>query len=354
MSCSFAVWGCKDYSTFPDYGGKHDPFIKELHINFWNINSKKIYCLDFGLAFTMPNSSDIADKGSICVFFPFKKRKEDLNDLSSNLDKNRDLVTSVFNEYLIKSENIASKFLKLELTNKGSIVMNTKLDFINGNLDQRVKVENRSDGTLVIFKLKGCLSREKDCVHYIRFRIFLNEQETKKIVKTFYPSDSFLKSNLERSDIIDFRVNEQRNLPSEISSTLACSSCTPQKYHFFVIRDMNDECSLSGNNYQGCRILESETWGKYFTNKISFGKNDPMIYHWKITHNDDKRLSDFSAVAKFKNTKAKITKILAYIFYGLAISFMMKYVPTHSNELGYAILILLISYISIHFFKYRK
>lgn len=362
MSRSFAIWGCRDYHNSQNYEDSHVPFIKELHINFWSINSVTMNCLDFGVSFIRPSDVNIASNGAICLFLPFKKEKESFKDLSENLDRNKDLVTAVFNEYLIKSESIGSKYLKLKLTNRDNIIINTKLDFVNGTLDHRVSVQPRSDGTLVIFKLKECLSKSnsdknnKDD-HYIRFRIMLNKTESQQIVKTFYPSDSFLKSSLERSDIIDFRVNEQRNLPSEISSTLAGAACTPEKYHFFVIRDMTDECSSSGKNYQGSRILESTTWKKYFTEKVSFGKHDPMIYHWKVKTDENSKLSDFSVVVKFKNSKTKITKVFSYLFYALSISFIIKYIPakiTESGTIGYVVLSLIVLYVLTHFIFYRN
>ncbi|WP_447885728.1 hypothetical protein [Serratia fonticola] len=357
MSRSFAIWGCRHYTKGQDYQDVHEAFLKELHINFWAINSKKLYCLDFGLSFIHPDDQEIATNGAICLFLPFKKQKKDFIDLSENLDRNKDLVTAVFNEYLIKSESIESKFLKINLTNKGEVIINSKLDFVNGTLDKRVSVTDRSDGTLVAFKLNYCLSNESKKDHYIRFRLMLTEKEVGEIVKTFYPKDSFLKSSLERSDIIDFRINEQRNLPSEISSTLAGAACTPEKYHFFVIRDMADESSLTGKDYQGSRILESTTWEKYFNENTSFGKQDPMIYHWKVKTKEKTRLTDFSVVVKFKNSKAKITKVFSYVFYVLAISFIMKLVPTeniHTSYLGYGVLVLLFLYIALHLIWYKE
>ncbi|EOB3108579.1 hypothetical protein ACIJH7_000508 [Yersinia enterocolitica] len=357
MSRSFAIWGCRDYHNDQDYQDTHVNFLKELHINFWAINSKKFYFLDFGLSFKAPKDEQVTSKGAICIYLPFKKNKEEFIDLSENLDRNKDLVTAIFNEYLINSGPIESKFLKIELTNKEMLVMNTGLEFVDGTLDKRVTISDRNDGTLVAFNLKNCLSSEKDKEHYIRFRLKLTEKEIREIVNIFQPNDSFLKSNLERTDIIDFRINEQRNLPAGISSNLAGAACTPEKYHFFVIRDIVDEPSLTGKDFQGSRILESTTWKKYFAENISFGKQDPMIYHWKVKAKEDTRLTDFSVVVKFKNTKAKITKVFSYLFYILSIPFMMKFIPTNLAEniyLGLGVLSLVILYIAIHLFHYRK
>lgn len=360
MTCSFAVWGCKNYRDGAIYNEKSDNFIKDLHINFWNVSSHEMNCLDFGIVFKSAENRSIKRNGAICIFIPFKKQRKDFVDLSDNLDKSRDLVTAVFNEYLLETKNIASKFLSLKLAQKGVIIMNMKLDFINGNLDHRVTINERDDGTLLVFKLKECLSPEPNSDHYIRFRFILNESETSSLVKSIIPKDHFLKSSIDRVDIVDFRVNEQRNLPTEISSTLAGAACTPQKYHFFIIRDINDECSLTGSLYQGCRVLESETWSKYFPKDISFGnKRDPMIYHWKSKVSKDdgiKRLTDFSAVVKFKQSKARKAKIILYIFYGLAISLVMKSIPPTGDLFWYAVTtsaVFWVGYLCYNLLKYK-
>lgn len=82
-----------------------------------------------------------------------------------------------------------------------------------------------------------------------------------------------------------------------------------------------------------------------------------MIYHWKISNDINSRLNDFSVVVKFKNTKSKLSKIFAYIFYGAAITFVMKFVPTESldkNLFIYGSLSLIALYIIAHFIKFRK
>ncbi|ECC9576449.1 hypothetical protein CSQ28_002597 [Salmonella enterica subsp. houtenae] len=355
MSRSFAVWGCRNFKIrkVSGYNPAHSSFIDELHINFWNVSSHKLSYLDFGITFHHPVEEEIASNGAICIFLPFKKKPEFFSDLSDNLESSKDLVTAVFNEYLINRETLDERHLKLVLDNKGDLIINTKLAFNNSQLDQRVKISEADDGTLVVFRLNDCLSDSHSCKHYIRFRIKLDPCDLKALVKTFYPKDLFLKSNIERSDIVDFRINEQRNLPSEISTTLASAACTPLKTHLFIIRDMVDECSASGSNYKGCRILESETWTKYFDKSVSFGPHDPMIYHWKIANDKDSRLNDFSVVVKFKNTKTKITKIIFYLLYGAAFAFVLKFIPTQGYYIAAAFAAIII-YISAHFWTYRK
>ncbi|CAI1620075.1 Uncharacterised protein [Serratia marcescens] len=361
MSRSFAVWGCRNYkdTSKSNYDSTHVNFIDELHINFWSLNSPKQYYLDFGITFRHPGDEDIANNGAVCVYIPFIKSSEDFSDLSHNLDQSRDLVTAVFNEFLISKNNLTERHLEIELANKGSLIINTKLDFSGGELDHRIKTTTMKNGTLLAFKLKHCLSNknELNTKHYIRFRIKLTENDTKSIVKTFYPKDHFLKSSIERSDIIDFRINEQRNLPNEISTTLASAACTPLKCHLFIIRDITDDCSASGSNYKGSRILESETWGKYFDETVSFGKIDPMIYHWKISNDTKSRLNDFSVAVKFKNTRAKISKVFAYLFYALAITYIMKFLPSDilKDKIFFSVAFVLVAlYIMLHFIKYRK
>lgn len=359
MSRSFAIWGCRNYGdgSGDTYNETRSDFINELHINFWNITSQKFYYLDFGISFSHPETKEISEHGAVCLFLPFVKDKNDFTDLSTNLESSKELITAVFNEHVIKKDSINEKHLLLNLTRKGELLVNTKLDFEGGALDKRITTKKRNDGTYIFFHLKDCLSKSNHCNHYIRFRINLNASDIEKIVKTFYPKDLFLKSNIERSDIIDFRINEQRNLPNEVATTLASASCTPSKYHFFVIRDMVDDSSASGSAYQGCRILESETWKKYFSNDVSFGENDPIIYHWKIKKDEDARLGDFSAVVKFKTTRSKVSKIFAYIFYAAAITYIMKFIPVdgaHKNIYLLCTLAFIAAYIAIHLFTFKN
>lgn len=92
---------------------------------------------------------------------------------------------------------------------------------------------------------------------------------------------------------------------------------------------------------------------KIFRKGISFGDHDPMIYHWKIVNDNEKTLNDFSVVVKFKNTKTKFSKIFAYLIYGAAFAFILKFIPTSTYYIGGAILAIVI-YIIIHLWTYRK
>lgn len=359
MSRSFAVWGCRNYtdSSSANYNGSHVNFINELHINFWNVSSHDYSYLDFGITFKVPNDDNIRQEGAICIFIPFIKNSNHFTDLSKNLEASDDLVTAVFNEYLIERTKIDERHLKLNLTNKGSLIINTKLTFDSSDFDKRIHITQRGKGTLIVCKLKDCLTDDSKCDHYIRLRIQLDKNEISGLVKTFYPADMFLKSNIERSDIIDFRINEQRNLPNEISTTLASAACTPLKCHLFIIRDLVDDCSASGSNYKGCRILESETWKKYFEDGVSFGDHDPMIYHWKIDNEEKSRLNDFSIVVKFKNTRTKKSKIFAYLFYGAALTYLLKLIPTDGQYKNYLLLsaiFFIIIYLIMHAPRFRK
>ena|GEM_PF-2140047 len=355
MSKSLSVWGCKDYEgNMSSYDKSiEDNFIQDLHINFWFIKSQGLYCFDFGLLFRKPRNQDIYEKGAICVFVPFKKRKKDIHDLSAYLCDNESLITAVFNETFQKKENIQPSFVKLHMTNKEPIIMNTQLDSDNGSIDKRLIVKERDDGTHLIFKIKECISNEKSLEHYIRFRFFIDNSELSEIVRSFTPKDTFLKSNLENTDIVDFRVNEQRNLPKGISSLLSDAICTPIKYHFFIIRDMYDDFSSIGQNYIGCRILETETWRNYFYEGKRIGKDDPMIYHWKYKFTDmENRVNVFSAIAKFKSNSTRLKKILAFIFYGVSLSILIKTIPNDTSIFSKISFIASIIYVLIIGFLY--
>ena len=140
MSRSFAIWGCRNYGdgSGDTYNETRSDFINELHINFWNITSQKFYYLDFGISFSHPETKEISEHGAVCLFLPFVKDKNDFTDLSTNLESSKELITAVFNEHVIKKDSINEKHLLLNLTRKGELLVNTKLDFEGGALDKRI------------------------------------------------------------------------------------------------------------------------------------------------------------------------------------------------------------------------
>ncbi|ATL94437.1 hypothetical protein CK911_17750 [Aeromonas sp. CU5] len=304
----------------------------------------------------------------------------------------QDLLTAIFNDYVDLLENLKTKHSRIRFSSGDEIYLHLNIDF-NATLsgyDRRVFVDDTPHNyTNIKFDLKSCLDglakskkiggekntdnikidlksffwgqpklnemeNKKHKEHYIRFRIPLDEIAYGSMIHTIKGNDWFLKPFKEQLDVVDFRINEIRVLPKEIKTSVAATCSTPQKYHLFIIRDESDEYQLShsGSSYKKCRILEAETWRKYFEQEdvsvyeskstwvykfINYiSKNcglhkDPlpftqptMIYHWsKDTSKDSQnKITDFIAVAKFKSIKHKWYTVINYIIVIMLISIL--------------------------------
>lgn len=378
MASSFGIW-----ATGSDNAAK----INQVHINLWTTASPKIRCIDIGINFSILDE-DNAEHLNINI--PFKVHKSSIEDLSTKMVNSQDLLTAIFNDYVDLLENLKTKHSRIRFSSGDEIYLHLNIDF-NATLsgyDRRVFVDDTPHNyTNIKFDLKSCLDglakskktgseKNKDnakldlkpCVeeqsslntmenekhkeHYIRFRIPLDETAYGSMIHTIKGNDWFLKPFKEQLDVVDFRINEIRVLPKEIKTSVAATCSTPQKYHLFIIRDESDEYQLShsGSSYKKCRILEAETWRKYFgqedasvsesksmwayrfrnyiSNKCKIHK-DPlpftqptMIYHWskEISKDSQNKITDFIAVAKFKSIKHKWYTVINYIIVIMLIS----------------------------------
>ncbi|WP_447779555.1 hypothetical protein [Aeromonas veronii] len=381
MASSFGIWAT---------GSENAAKINQVHINLWTTASPKIRCIDIGINFSIIDE-DNAEHLNINI--PFKVKKSSIEDLSTKMVNSQDLLTAIFNDYVDLLENLKTKHSRIRFSSGDEIYLHLNIDF-NATLsgyDKRVFVDDTPHNyTNIKFDLKSCLDglakskktgseknknnikldlkscfgglskfnemeneeNKKNKEHYIRFRIPLDETAYGSMIHTIKGNDGFLKPFKEQLDVVDFRINEIRVLPKEIKTSVAATCSTPQKYHLFIIRDESDEYQLShsGSSYKKCRILEAETWRKYFEqadisapeskstwinrvkNYISKrikSRKDPlpftqptMIYHWskETSKESDNKITDFIAVAKFKSIKHKWYTVIIYIIVIMLIS----------------------------------
>ncbi|HHQ4451228.1 TPA: hypothetical protein ACSP0N_001850 [Aeromonas veronii] len=352
MASSFGIWAT---------GSENAAKINQVHINLWTTASPKIRCIDIGINFSILDE-DNAEHLNINI--PFKVKKSNIEDLSTKMVNSQDLLTAIFNDYVDLLENLKTKHSRIRFSSGDEIYLHLNIDF-NATLsgyDKRVFVDDAPHNyTNIKFDLKSCLDglaklneieNKKHKEHYIRFRIPLDETAYGSMIHTIKGNDGFLKPFKEQLDVVDFRINEIRVLPKEIKTSVAATCSTPQKYHLFIIRDESDEYQLShsGSSYKKCRILEAETWRKYFEqadisaseskttwvtgvknyiSNIIKSRKDPlpftqptMIYHWSkdTSKESDNKITDFIAVAKFKSIKHKWYTVFIYIIVIMLIS----------------------------------
>lgn len=88
-----------------------------------------------------------------------------------------------------------------------------------------------------------CGDNYNDQGWYFRFRFILDKDDVDKISRQYKATDSVITSYFEKSEVVDFRVNEARNLPKTIREKIAtCDKL--KKIHFFLIRNESSEFKM--------------------------------------------------------------------------------------------------------------
>lgn len=297
-------------------GSKNENTSIELHFNFWRLNmgsKKEINYLDVGVKFKYLENIE-----SINIFFPFTITKNNyIHSLGSTLSKNRELIEAIFNARIDSESKITDNVLDINFVkNKADRLRLFSQIEIDENGSNGVKIiPQDNDGSILSFP-KNLIKKpttykdeatenEGEVFGYFRFRIDLNPDDKESISQLYVPKDAKLKllSRIESIEIVDFRINEVRNLPQKIVSCLSNDSCITS-VHFFLIRETNFEHKLSHSEFKRCRLLEKGVWDSYLNAKSSISIPDQMlIYHWneQLPKKDGKLqyLDNFSAFAKF-------------------------------------------------------
>ena len=318
-------------------GSKSDDTSIELHFNFWLLNmgsKKEINYLDVGVKYKC-----LENINSINIFFPFTITKNNyIHNLGSTLSKNRQLIEAIFNARIELESPITENILDISFvkdkTDRLRLFSQIEIDEKGSN---GVKIIPQDDGSILSFpkKLITCATKkpttdenraedkDKEVFGYFRFRINLNSEDKKSISQLYVPKDAKLKllSRIESTEIVDFRVNEIRNLPPKIVSYLSNDSCITS-VHFFLIRETNSEHKLSHSEFKRCRILEKNLWDIYLSVPPGISIPDQMlIYHWKEPlkkPDEQKYLDNFSAFAKFSTITVTGWTVTCFLVFILA------------------------------------
>jgi hypothetical protein len=174
----------------------------------------------------------------------------------------------------------------------------------------------------------------------------MGSEDKKCISQTHIPQDSKLLSHFESTEIVDFRLNEIRDLPQPIASYLSNPICI-STVHFFLIRETNSELKLSHTEFKRCRILEKKLWNIYLKgesfNEKYFTPDQMLIYHWTETKNQKKCtdsdkpeninkptqfLNKFSAFAKFSATNVTRKTLIEFLFYFILLGIVSGYLAS--------------------------
>ncbi|MCP8686082.1 hypothetical protein [Marinobacterium sedimentorum] len=302
----------------------------ELHFNYWSLNNGLTNYIDIGVKISEAGLFD-----SINFYLPFNIDQIDYKpDLGKRVCENLVLVSAIFNSPAKHESHTETKgvydFSFTTDTESPQLRFFTQIllasDSLGGVTLERSNHENEKGCLLKfprdLFEIETKVDTKTKFDNYFRFRVILKSDAHRSISQIYEAKDSFITNHFEKTEMVDFRVNETRNLPEKIRANLNDHSHL-SRIHFFLIREANSEYKMSHSQYSRCRILEDDLWNKYLEQDDSSKKkkkqSQMLIYHWK-TKEKEEDIDHFSAFAKFTRRNVTNLNILVILVVLVALS----------------------------------
>ena len=270
----------------------------------WKLGKRKsANCfLDIGLMI-----KDATKVSHINIFIPQRVARSDIEDLGITFRRNPDLVSTLFNEDYRTSLGAQGKIVEVLNVNKTPIFCIYVLD-----LDIDVSVENAFGGSIIKIRIPQELADKK---HYYRIR--LKSSYVDSISHIYTPPNSWLESAFSQTELVDFRINEKRNLSGSLLERIYSEGeVSFSKTHLFLMREASDDYVYSHKPPDGSRQLEADLWKNYIGGDHPFDKM--IAYHWKET---DTHYS-FSAFVKFRYIRCNPSTIATFIAIIIILGFL--------------------------------
>jgi hypothetical protein len=259
----------------------------------------------------------------IFVFFPNLISKErPLQDLSEKF-KNSSLATGVFNEPLVSIDKM--DHVQLQSAEKAAnFVAVHKL--IKGEFD----LEMEDDGVVLELNETFVKRARSRAPSYVRFRVSLSERNP--YYRDKLPFDAKVLSGFDQFGIIDFRVNDARNLPDYISRRMVDTGNTVfefERIDFLVAIGVQAEVLDGHQRFHKCRLLEQEIWGGYSDSQNSGGiEGEMVVYHWREVSGENRpQIKDFVAFVKFRFRRSNWVTLLMFSGITLMLGTLGSFVP---------------------------
>lgn len=276
----------------------------ELHFNFWKIpNGTKTHHKFLDIGIKLDNTENVK---ALNIYFPKEITISDFEDIVSKFIDKADLVSAIFNEnYKVISDGTMKSY---EITDSKNNFVFTIYKTSVSDLEYR----RANNGTIVSIKV---LRQSKKS--YYRFRLKGNYIESLSTISK--PTNAILESAFSEIEMIDFRVNEIRDLNQDLLETIRGEVFLKiRKQHFFFICSNEEEVIGNHQPFISCRNLENYRWNNYvdLPNKEN---NVFLAYHWK--ENDKESVSTLIKTKYEKNNWRTIGK---YFLIGFIIAVLIE------------------------------
>lgn len=277
----------------------------EIHFNLWklpNKTKKPLRFLDIGIK--LENTKNVEE---LKLYFPCEIKNSGFTDIVGKFISKPDLVSAIFNENYTVSSTSTSKITQLKKSNN-ELAFN-----IYKTSPDDIQIESKFSGSVV----KIIVPKQEESM-YFRFRVegdFIDSLSSTRL-----PTNAILESAFSEIEMIDFRVNEARDLDQSLLEIINSErKLTIRKQHFFFICSDEEEIIGSHQPFLSCRNLENYRWKDYVgLDKIT--ENQIFLaYHWK-----DKDIDSSNILIKTKYEKNNWLTIIKFSIFAFVISVIVE------------------------------
>lgn len=311
---SFGLWYKRTEQSISEHNDENhssQPIIS-LHVNFWSLEDiktqdaiKRPY-LDIGIKIENYRTLD-----QMFFYCPFAVKKENIYDLSDKLASKNNAGIIFNKDCEIQTKDSYTIIELLEGQKQETLLIFP----LNQVIDQIFAIERCKNGnSQIVFQFENfikyvdTIKQLKDInTLYIRFRIKSIELKDKIYFDSKLANWSF-ESAFSGTRIIDFKVNEKRNIDDEIKASIIVKGqewAELKTTHFLVMEPSSYDLTSFFEEKMTCRELEEHLWDDYLGTKINFRKGHILAYHWKGE-------KTFSCLVKVKYSRANFATIAIY------------------------------------------
>lgn len=299
----------------------------DLHVNYWKVpigNGSYKRFLDFGILI-----NEVAqDINTVSFYFPFKVEAKSLRDLGKSLSKSELLCTLFNNDYVVRNINNSPSYYGITpYSNTGA---HPFWLYVLGENNFKVK-EIKPNGSIVNVQILSTpkknegiqpASNDKKIKRNLYFRFRVEDIPIDSIYYEENISNDFLQSAFSMTEMIDFRINEVREMnPKAYEEITKDKSFLPfRKIHFFFVGSSEDEQIVGNTDYKDCRLLNYERWQTYVGNEYDHNRK-LIAYHWCWKGDDKEQTRNrYSIFIKTVYKSIKWKTILKYCSVVLGLS----------------------------------
>lgn len=289
----------------------------DLHVNFWSLEDIKTKdkiknpFMDIGVR--IKNYQCVK---KVYLYCPCLLDEKDIIDLSSKL-KDKDNASMVFNtDCEVSSKDI---YTSIRLDDGEKLLLFPLEDVVGGIYN----FEKCADGVKLTFDISQYKtyvnSQTDETINDIYIRIRINSFKFKnKIYFDSEPLNKSIESSFSGTRVIDFRINEKRDIPPLVRSEVVIQRqewVKFKKVHFLVMEPSSFEVISFAEETITCRELEEHSWDDYLGTSIESEAGRVLAYHWK-TREESENFSCLVKVNYSKTTKSKVIFYISLIVFG--------------------------------------